>query len=244
MFRLQNNVPDVYVEESRDFQLFCRIYDCINGSTRYSIDSMLRISDTSSCDERLLQLLQSKLGFRSNLEVTTDELRVILQIFPHVIRWKGSRTGLEQVVNAYARLNGVSSTKCGVIVDNTNYEIEISFPQKLSNDALLRVLLDYIMPTGYVYNYVVAQSFYDTKKLGYSDLVLSRLTKSSVADISDSSLTEYTLLYNEDGNRNNISSIETSLNNQQPVTDSSVGVAVVANMYKADKDFSEVTEHD
>lgn len=47
--RLQNNVPEVYVKESRDFQLLCRLYDCILNGVKFDIDSMLNITDSKSC---------------------------------------------------------------------------------------------------------------------------------------------------------------------------------------------------
>ena len=35
MFRVENNVPDVYVQESRDFQLFCKLYDLAFQGSRF-----------------------------------------------------------------------------------------------------------------------------------------------------------------------------------------------------------------
>ena len=52
MFRLQNNVPEVYVDKSRDFQLFCRLYDSCFGGVKFSIDSMSRLTNASILPKR------------------------------------------------------------------------------------------------------------------------------------------------------------------------------------------------
>ena len=45
MFRIQDNVPEVYVEESRDFQLFSRIYDFAFQSCKLRVDSLQYSND-------------------------------------------------------------------------------------------------------------------------------------------------------------------------------------------------------
>ena len=94
-FRISEHVPDVYPRKSRDFQLFCSIFDCIFGQLKYNIDSIRDITDTAQCNERLLPLLQTKLGFFTNVKISSDDLRVILKAFPTIVRNKGSRTGIE-----------------------------------------------------------------------------------------------------------------------------------------------------
>ena len=50
--RLTENVPDIYVKESRDFQLLCRLYDMTHQDIRYHIDTMTEIG-RASCRERV-----------------------------------------------------------------------------------------------------------------------------------------------------------------------------------------------
>ena len=50
VFRIEKNVPEIYVRESRDFQLFCRLYDCVFDGVKFDIDSMLNVLDTHSCN--------------------------------------------------------------------------------------------------------------------------------------------------------------------------------------------------
>ena len=59
IFRLQENVPDVYARKSRDFQLLCNVFDILQGGIKYDIDTITSVVDTRYCSERLLPLLQS-----------------------------------------------------------------------------------------------------------------------------------------------------------------------------------------
>ena len=74
MFRLQNNTPSYYVNNSRDFQLFCRLYDYINNGVKFDIDSIININDPLKINDRLLNLYGSKVGFFTNKNINTNEI--------------------------------------------------------------------------------------------------------------------------------------------------------------------------
>ena len=57
MFRLQENVPEVYVKHSRDFQTFCRIYDVINNSLRFNALSAENLLNPLKVNDKMLPLL-------------------------------------------------------------------------------------------------------------------------------------------------------------------------------------------
>ena len=104
MFRVENNVPDIYVNESRDFQLIARLYDLAIQSSRFSIDSLVYASDTMKCNEQLLPLLATKLGIFDNLKLTDLQYRQILSAFPYIIRYKGSPTAIQLVLRLFGRM--------------------------------------------------------------------------------------------------------------------------------------------
>lgn len=155
MFRLQNHVPAVYAEKSRDFQLFCRLYDACFGSVKYSIDSLSRISSTKECDSRVLELLKTKLGLFTSVSANTRELRYLLQAFPTLIRYKGCKQGVEYIKVLYTKMySGVVPP--AVEYDNINYSILLTFQEQPKNDKLLLELFRYVLPTGYTIRYQVA----------------------------------------------------------------------------------------
>lgn len=153
MFHVENNVPDVYVQQSRDFQLFSRLYDLVFQSSRFSVDSMQHISDTMRCNDTLLPLIATKVGFFTDLNLTTHADRLILSAFPYIIPYKGSLQGVILVANLFER---IMNTTVAVSVDSFDKSrVWIYFEQYTPNVTLLYSLLEYIRPTGMFINYAV-----------------------------------------------------------------------------------------
>lgn len=192
MFRIQNNVPEVYPDKSRDFQMFCRLFDTAFSSVKQSIDTMENITDTKSCDAVLLPLLKDKLGFFSSFEFSDIELRYILQAFPAIIRYKGSQQAITYIANLYSRLiSSISSAaQVQLRVNNGSYILEVSSEKAIVKTQLLFELLKYVLPTGYVIDYFVTEyqnsdsQFYTVNNLVYSDGLFLQLVDTGLKDCS------------------------------------------------------------
>lgn len=170
IFRLQENVPDVYPRKSRDFQLLCNAFDAVFNAIKYDIDSIPRTADTRLCCDRLLPLLQTKLGFFSKKHFTTDELRTVLQAFRYVVRDKGSRTGILAAIQVFLKVANASNRSRITIIDNyegddgyvtdgivgNTYVVEVAIEGRQVDTTLLTELLRYVLPAGYQLRY----SFY------------------------------------------------------------------------------------
>ena len=91
MFRLQNNTPTIYVENSRDFQLLCRLFDYMINGIKYDINSILNILNPMKINDRMLNLLCTKLGFFPKNQYDSRTLRYILSTFPYIIKNKGTK---------------------------------------------------------------------------------------------------------------------------------------------------------
>ena len=148
IFRLQNNTPEVYVNNSRDFQLLCRAFDCINAGVRSEINSMATVVDTNICINRVIQLLQTKLGFFTTNQYNDDDIRTILQGFVQMIRNKGSKKGIEYAVYAYLRTKKIIAS-AEISVDNDSHVVRIGMNTAPIETKLLEEILSYIIPTGY-----------------------------------------------------------------------------------------------
>ena len=167
VFRIQENVPDVYVRKSRDFQLICNTYDAIQGCLKYDINSMTDTLDTRLCNERLLPLLQTKLGFFTKKNVTNAELRAVLQSFMYVVRDKGSRTGIQDAIEVFLKIAGASNRSevritnayisADGVVDNkrpcNTYIVEVAIEGSYIDTTLLTEILRYVLPAGYGLEY-------------------------------------------------------------------------------------------
>ena len=158
LVRMQNNVPEVYVTQSRDFQLLCRMFDVIFNGIKFDVDATSRLTDTKHIQSSLLKLLQTKLGFfeSSNLD---DELRIVLDAFPYIVKNKGSLKAIEQTLNVYLRINRIDTpVKVNIINDGNTRLVQIMVKSKiLLNTKVIDDVMKYILPTGYEVSYVFYQ---------------------------------------------------------------------------------------
>lgn len=170
LIRMQNNVPEVYVNQSRDFQLLCRMFDVIFNGIKFDVDTTSRLTDTKHIQSSLLKLLQTKLGFfeENNLD---DELRIVLDAFPYIIKNKGSLKAIEQTLNVYLRLNHVDTpVKINIVGNGDNRLVQIMVKSKtLFNTKIVDDILKYVLPTGYEVSYV----FYQDVSVGDTEVAQS-----------------------------------------------------------------------
>lgn len=161
MFRLQNNVPSTYIEQSRDFQLFCRLYDCINNGVQFDISTITDILDPIKVNDRIVKLLATRVGFITDIDIDNTVLRYILSAYPYIIKNKGTRKGIEAAVNAI--LHAEHSIKAATVevinepIEGSNqvrYSVNIYTPIILSakTKKALNELLKYILPVGYIFD--------------------------------------------------------------------------------------------
>lgn len=171
MFRLQDNVPEIYVEESRDFQLFCRLYDSVFGGVKFSIDSLQRASCTKECHNSLLELLKTKVGLFSSLSLSDEELRTVLEAFPLIMRYKGSERAIKYIINLFYRITKDPFTSYSYHIinedpqfPNDTYTIQLRFGSEQRYNELLMELLRLVLPTGYNVSYeVIEVNNFETK---------------------------------------------------------------------------------
>ncbi len=163
MFKLQDNVPEVYVDQSRDFQLFTRLYDAVFGGVKYSIDSLQHSTNTIDCNEKLLSLLKYKLGFFSEIELDTEGLRLLLASFLYIIRYKGSKKALLYILYLFNRISKIQNQQYNlrIINDpevaslNNDHLLHIQLSSDLYSNKLLLELLQLVLPTGYQLSYSI-----------------------------------------------------------------------------------------
>ena len=151
MFRVQDNVPEVYVNYSRDFQLFCHLYDIILTGVRYSIDSMEYLTDSKSYNVEVSELLQRKLGIFKTLNISNKELRYLLDAFPYIIRNKGNVFAIESILRVFQRITSDPSVTFNVDYTkfNSEYSITIDVSNNIRHIEMIRDILKFVIPTGY-----------------------------------------------------------------------------------------------
>lgn len=217
MFRLQNNVPDVYVQESRDFQLFCRLFDGVFGGVKFGADSLLKATNTSKCPEHLLDLLCLKLGIFTDLSyLSNDQLRILLSCFPTIIRYKGSIKALKYCGYMILRMSGTVNKDCAVNIINKDsngnkvYTIQITFEKKEPLNNLFIDLFKLIAPAGYVIELVIASEIPLTEENYLEELLIPNETESAkvVSDKNSQIYAQVGLAYIGEPPTNNIGESE------------------------------------
>lgn len=195
IFRIQDNVPQVYIDESRDFQLLGRLFDVIQGSIKSNIDSIPQTVDNDHCNNSLLTLLSEKVGFFTKKHYLDSEIRYIIRSFPDVVRNKGSLKAIEEVCYIFLRINKIRKNIL-IQVDNTNHTFNIGIESGVKNIDLLDDMLRYVIPTGYYVSYF----FYQGLKLDKQ--VVNNVNTASVIFVSNyynSNIAGTTLTYTPEG---------------------------------------------
>jgi hypothetical protein len=159
LIRIKDNVPQPYVSESRDFQLFTRVLDFVQNSLKFDIDTMTNVVDTDLISDAYLDRLKSKLGFFTTNVYDDRTLRIVLSAFPYIIKYKGSEEGIKRCVNTYLNIAGVSGG-CRIDVYNNDddypYTVRVGIGGTLTVTNVLKDMLSYVMPSGYgldIYSY-------------------------------------------------------------------------------------------
>lgn len=170
LLRMQNRTPPIYCEESRDFQLFCRLYDTIINGLLFDIDTITDIINTKDIRSSFLQLLQTKLGFFTIRTFDERTLRYVLSGFPTIVRYKGSVKSIEYAVNTFLKINNILSPvtvtyqKTPLLLNNgytvPDHTIVVGISSSLQEAAILKEIFRYIIPfgTGYYFYYYSTQS--------------------------------------------------------------------------------------
>lgn len=203
LIRVQDNVPECYENDSRDFQLIGRLYDCVINGVKFDIDSMLNLSDTMKCNQCILQLLQTKLGFFSDAVLTDDELRYTLSAFPIIIKNKGSLKGIKQSVYVFLKANHLTNSAMISVTqkDGSNpYSIVIGINAPIMSTTLLDEIFKYILPTGYTVSYIFYKNISDENLFKLSveanAIFVSNTINSRVRAGTNDSIDGETLIFN------------------------------------------------
>ena len=201
VIRLQEMTPQIYTEESRDFQLLSRLYDSVFNGLKFDTDSILDLIDTKECRTSVLQLLQTKLGFFTERKIDDEKLRSILECFPILVRNKGSLRAIKETLYLFLRMYSVSSNMeiyylptpysppfseeepcvlaSGKLPENNSLIIRIHSFETKPDTSVMEEIFRYILPAGI--NYYIE---FD-KSATLQDIVLKSEDSAELTFVSD-----------------------------------------------------------
>ena len=155
LLRFDEMVPEVYIKESRDFQVLTRLFTLGLNQAKYNADSIQFLNDPTYVNNRLLTLLQQKVGFYTDRDFFDDAIRKVCKMFYALVRHKGSTTAIIEAIGIFFRVTGADSDAYIDIQNNTHddraYTVNIGLHVSVRDISLLEELLKYILPCGYRY---------------------------------------------------------------------------------------------
>lgn len=156
IFRFEKNVPDVYVKESRDFQVLLRLLTYAISAGKNNADALKHLNNPQLVNSNLLSLLQQKAGFFTELTFQDLQIRDVISGFQDVVRNKGNIQGIQDAIALFFNAMNVDGTAIVYWYNNTNtnerYYIDIGIAAEVENFDLLREILKYVVPFGYKLN--------------------------------------------------------------------------------------------
>lgn len=212
MIKTQFLTPNIYYKESRDFQLFGRIFDVLFNYVKNEIDLIRTFPTSNTQDVVFIELLLRTLGFKNTGEYDIEQLHAISKVWMEIIRNKGSKKSIELAVRTILRVNNIASNYKvdinSVKDENEKYmysNIVIQINESISSQesVLLEEILNYITPIGvtYVIQYVRILDDFPTMVINLQENLnaknvdrtqLSSIAKEEGETITESDLTKVT----------------------------------------------------
>ena len=218
MIRTQDLIPSIYYKESRDFQLFGRLYDIVFNYVKTNVDLMENFPINAHTDSKLIELLARTLGFNNKLNYRNDDLNAICNVFISLMRDKGSLRSIKSLVRTILNVSDINKNHLVSMNTASKYPlIEIHVPDVVSNSEikLLEDVLEYILPIGVCYDIKTTKvSEVDRGTLNLSDVLRSsNLLDRSSKEYSNINITNEELEMTHTDEKTSGELIESSINN-------------------------------
>ena len=163
MIRTEKLIPQVYYDESRDFQVLGRLFDTIANYGKMNIDLMLS-PETKESPSQIVKLLATFVGFVTKHNYDNSNLVSVCRSFGSLLREKGSMSAITDAVNILLNSQGIK-LKYGTVVSvdkdltgRSMHAVNIYVPTQLKDVNLLEDLFEYILPAGWVYRIVTVEN--------------------------------------------------------------------------------------
>lgn len=145
MIKIKNQIPSIYYDASRDFQVLGHLYEVVLNYTKANADMLYLLPNGLEADTRSIELLATTLGFRLRRNYDKEQLAALVSIFPRLLKIKGTKGAVDLAGNALVKASGVPGTFISELKDQV---LIVKIPIELSDITLFVDLLPYILPFG------------------------------------------------------------------------------------------------
>lgn len=146
MINIKNQIPSIYYDASRDFQVLGHLYEVVLNYIKTNADMLYQLPNGIDTDTRTTELLAMTLGFKLRRNYDKAQLAALVSIFPKLLKIKGTIGAVNLAGNALVKASGVPGEFTSEI--NNQKILTIKIPIELSDITLLLDLLPYILPFG------------------------------------------------------------------------------------------------
>ncbi len=147
MINIKNQLPDIYYDASRDFQILGHLYEVVLNYVKTNADMLYLLPNGIEEDTRATELLATTLGFKLRRNYDKEQLAALVSIFPQLLKIKGTKRAIILAGNALVKASGVPGAfDCDL--NNKSHILTIKIPIELSDITLFLDLLPYILPFG------------------------------------------------------------------------------------------------
>ena len=147
MIKIEQLTPDIYYNQSRDFQFIGRLFDVVMNAAKTNTDLVKSLPLCKNTDTQLLTLASLTLGFKSKHNYNIAQLNALCNVFCYALKNKGNIQSIVSACNALLNAEGIKIKTTYKLTDN-NTNLTLRLPTNLYDITLLRDLLDYILPAG------------------------------------------------------------------------------------------------
>lgn len=148
MISIKNQVPSIYYDASRDFQILGHLYEVVLNYVKTNADMLYQLPNGIETDTRATELLAMTLGFKLKRNYDKAQLAALVSIFPQLLKVKGTVKAIELAGNALVKASGVPGVFAVDTTELKNHVLTIKIPIELSDITLFIDLLPYILPFG------------------------------------------------------------------------------------------------
>lgn len=191
---------------------------------------MLELINSHLCRADILQLLQTKLGFFSDKYITDEELRLVLEAFPIIVKNKGSLKSIKQAVNVFLKCKKINTsvqviyttketTIQGINVDA--HSLVIGIESYLQDITILKEIFKYILPVGIGYYFYFYSSSQLDLNLVFKDSVKLFVISNSVNSVLRTEVIGFDYSSQESYPSNNFSPVVNSIDTIQVISSDS-----------------------
>ncbi len=145
MISIKNQVPGIYYDASRDFQILGHLYEVVLNYVKTNADMLYLLPNGIEEDTRATELLATTLGFKLRRNYDKAQLAALVSIFPQLLKIKGTLKAVNLAGDALVKASGVPGMFASEIKDHV---LTIKIPIELSDITLFVDLLPYILPFG------------------------------------------------------------------------------------------------